>query len=220
MARSRMRSSSVLAYVWRQIVPPRDSGHQLPKTMRPSLSPRRWASFGSVVLRKRTASSKNCRLRFLALMPRRVILLAELITSICTKSLRFYSSGRWLNGPSGPPQKADPTRAKSKRDSSTAQADHLAGARWEEKASACYARNDSFWWLCVISELKLRPSKTLFSQIEGGLGEVGGAAEVAPVVVVGGEGEDGLALGGEAEVGIDDGEDAVFGEEGEEAGGD
>jgi len=25
-----------------------------------------------------------------------------------------------------------------------AQADHLAGARWEEKASACSARNDSF----------------------------------------------------------------------------
>ncbi len=26
-----------------------------------------------------------------------------------------------------------------------AQADHLAGARWEEKASACSARNDSGW---------------------------------------------------------------------------
>ena len=57
-------------------------------------------------------------------------------------------------------------------------------------------------------------------KIGGGLGEVGGAAEVAPVVVVGAEGEDGLALGGEAEVGGDDGEDAVFGEQGEEAGGD
>ena len=32
--------------------------------------------------------------------------------------------------------------------------------------------------------------------VEGGLGEVGRAAEVAPVVGVGAEGEDGLALGG------------------------
>jgi hypothetical protein len=36
-----------------------------------------------------------------------------------------------------------PLNPKAKRDSSTAQADHLAGARWEEKASACFARNDS-----------------------------------------------------------------------------
>ena len=55
-------------------------------------------------------------------------------------------------------------------------------------------------------------------EIVGGLGEVGGAAEVAPVVGVGAEGEDGLALGSEAEVGGDDGEDAFFGEHGEEAG--
>jgi len=54
--------------------------------------------------------------------------------------------------------------------------------------------------------------------VEGGLGEVGGAAEIAPIVVVGAEGEDVLALGGEAEVGGDDGEDAFFGELGEEAG--
>lgn len=52
------------------------------------------------------------------------------------------------------------------------------------------------------------------------MGEVGGAAEVAPVVVVGAEGEDFFALGGEAEVGGDDGEGAFFGEHGEEAGGD
>jgi hypothetical protein len=32
-----------------------------------------------------------------------------------------------------------------------AQADHLAGARWEEKASACFARNDSFWGCGVMS---------------------------------------------------------------------
>lgn len=57
-------------------------------------------------------------------------------------------------------------------------------------------------------------------QVEGGLGEVGGAAEVAPVVLVDAEGEDGVGLGGEAEVGIDDGERALFGEKGEEAGGD
>jgi hypothetical protein len=60
--------------------------------------------------------------------------------------------------------------------------------------------------------------KSFLLQVEGGLGEVGGAAEVAPVVVVGAEGEDGVALGGEAEVGGDDGEDAFFGEQGEEAG--
>jgi len=56
-------------------------------------------------------------------------------------------------------------------------------------------------------------------QIESGLGEVGGAAEVAPVVLVGAEGEDFFALSGEAEVGGDDGEDAFLGEHGEEAGG-
>ena len=57
-------------------------------------------------------------------------------------------------------------------------------------------------------------------QIEGGLGEVGGAAEVAPIVFVGAKGKDFFALGGEAEVGGDDGEDAFFGEHGEEARGD
>ena len=57
-------------------------------------------------------------------------------------------------------------------------------------------------------------------EVEGGLGKVGGAAEVAPVVFVGAEGEDFFALGGKAEVGVDDGEDAFFGEQREEAGGD
>jgi hypothetical protein len=66
-----------------------------------------------------------------------------------------------------------------------------------------------------MSELKLRPPKSLLLKIGGGLGEVGGAAEVAPIVVVGAEGEDFFALGGEAEVGGDDGEDAFFGEHGE-----
>src|SRR5712691_1448108 len=56
-------------------------------------------------------------------------------------------------------------------------------------------------------------------QVVGGLSEIGGAAEVAPVVLVGAEGEDFLAVGSEAEVGGDDGEDAFFGEQGEEAGG-
>src|SRR6266478_7287775 len=57
-------------------------------------------------------------------------------------------------------------------------------------------------------------------QVVGGLSEIGGAAEVAPIVLVGAEGEDFLALGGEAEVGGDNGEYAFFGEQGEEAGGD
>src|SRR6266567_5480231 len=62
--------------------------------------------------------------------------------------------------------------------------------------------------------------KSVLLRVEGGLGEVGGAAEVAPVVLVGAEGEDFLALGSEAEVRGDDGKDAFFGEQGEEAGGD
>src|SRR6267142_1691173 len=62
------------------------------------------------------------------------------------------------------------------------------------------------------------PSLNVLLEIVGGLGEVGGAAEVAPVVGVGAEAENFLALGGEAEVGGDDGEDAFFGEHGEKAG--
>src|SRR5690242_21652887 len=62
--------------------------------------------------------------------------------------------------------------------------------------------------------------KDFLLQVEDGLGEVGGAAKVAPVVFVGAEGQDFFALGGKAEVGVDDGEDALFGEHGEEAGGD
>jgi hypothetical protein len=54
-------------------------------------------------------------------------------------------------------------------------------------------------------------------QFEGGLGEVGGAAEVAPVVFVGAEGEDSFALRSEAKIGVDDGEDAFFGQHGEQA---
>ena len=61
--------------------------------------------------------------------------------------------------------------------------------------------------------------KNTVLQIVSGLGEVGGAAEVAPRVIVCAEGEDFFALGGEAKVGGDDGEDAFFGEHGEEAGG-
>jgi len=38
-------------------------------------------------------------------------------------------------------------------------------------------------------ELKLRPPRSVLLQVDGGLGEVGGAAEVAPVVVIGAEGE-------------------------------
>jgi hypothetical protein len=43
---------------------------------------------------------------------------------------------------------------------------------------------------------------------------MGHPPEVAPVGVVGAEGKDGVGLGGEAEIGIDDGEGAMFGEEG------
>jgi hypothetical protein len=57
-------------------------------------------------------------------------------------------------------------------------------------------------------------------EIERGLGEVGEATEVAPVVFVGAEGKDFLALGGEAKIGVDDGEGAVFGEHGEKPRGD
>ena len=56
-------------------------------------------------------------------------------------------------------------------------------------------------------------------EVLGALGEVGGAAEVAPVVLVGAEGEDFLVLGGEVEVGVDDGEDAGLVDQREEAGG-
>jgi hypothetical protein len=55
-------------------------------------------------------------------------------------------------------------------------------------------------------------------QIAGGLGEVVGRAEVAPIIVVGAEGEDFFALGGETEIGGDDGEDAFFGEHRQQAG--
>ena len=41
-------------------------------------------------------------------------------------------------------------------------------------------------------------------QIQGGLGEIGGAAEVTPVVFVGAESEDFFALDGEAQIGVDD----------------
>jgi hypothetical protein len=60
--------------------------------------------------------------------------------------------------------------------------------------------------------------ESVLLEIEGGLREVGGAAQVAPIVLVGAEGKDFLALGGEAEIGRDDGKDAFFGEHGEEAG--
>jgi hypothetical protein len=37
------------------------------------------------------------------------------------------------------------TRTMTKRDSSTAHADHFTGVKWEEKASACSVRDDSVW---------------------------------------------------------------------------
>ena len=63
----------------------------------------------------------------------------------------------------------------------------------------------------------LRPQKSVLLQIVAGLGEVGGAAEVAPIVLVGAEGEDFFALGRKAKIGGNDGEDALFSEHGEEA---
>lgn len=50
------------------------------------------------------------------------------------------------------------------------------------------------------------------------MGEVGGTAEVAPVVLVGREGEDFFSFGGETKVGVDDRKGALFCEHGEEAG--
>src|SRR5438270_11603214 len=57
-------------------------------------------------------------------------------------------------------------------------------------------------------------------EVAGGLGEVGGAAEVAPVVFVGAEGEDFFTPGGEPKTSVDDGEDAGLSEHGKEARGD
>jgi len=54
-------------------------------------------------------------------------------------------------------------------------------------------------------------------KMQGCLGKIGGAAEVAPVVFVGAEGEDFLALGGETEIDINDGEGAFLVEHVEEA---
>jgi hypothetical protein len=54
-------------------------------------------------------------------------------------------------------------------------------------------------------------------QVVGGFGEVGGAAEVTPIVVVGTEGEDVSPLGREAKIGGDDREGAFFGDHGQEA---
>src|SRR5215471_11122023 len=49
----------MLADVLWKIVPMSDLGHQPLKTIRPSWSPRRFASSGSLALRKRSASSKK-----------------------------------------------------------------------------------------------------------------------------------------------------------------
>src|SRR5260370_31690611 len=59
--------------------------------------------------------------------------------------------------------------------------------------------------------------ESVLLEIEGGLGEVGGAAQVAPIVLVGAEGKDFFALGGEAGIGRDDGKDAFFSGHVEEA---
>ena len=56
-----------------------------------------------------------------------------------------------------------------------------------------------------------------YREVKGGLREVGGFAEVAPVEFVRAEGENLFVLGGEAEVRGDDGENALFGDHREEA---
>src|SRR5258708_20580334 len=58
--------------------------------------------------------------------------------------------------------------------------------------------------------------ESVLLEIEGGLGEVGGGAQVAPIVLFGAEGEDFLALGGEAVVGGGGGGGALFGDAGGE----
>jgi len=60
--------------------------------------------------------------------------------------------------------------------------------------------------------------KSFLLEIFGGLGEVGGAAEVAPVIFIGAKGEDLFSLSGEAEIGGNDREDAFFGDQRQEAG--
>jgi len=62
--------NKVLTHICLKVIPACDPGHQPPKTMRPSLSPSRFVSSGSVALRNFSANSKNsCCLRFSASMP-------------------------------------------------------------------------------------------------------------------------------------------------------
>ncbi len=86
-------------------------------------------------------------------------------------------------------------------------------------------KQERLWVRAVAADLEgtevLRRSglykKSFLVQIVGGLRQIFGAAEVAPIVVVGAEGEDVLSLSGEAQVGVDDGENALFGEHREKA---
>ncbi len=55
-------------------------------------------------------------------------------------------------------------------------------------------------------------TKNSFAQIPGGLDEIGGAAEVAPIIFIGAEGKDFFPLSSETQIGSDDGEDAFFGD--------
>ena len=71
-------------------------------------------------------------------------------------------------------------------------------------------------WLVKFSETRLNKNcggalqKSFLPQVEGGFGEIGGAAEVAPIVVVGAKGEDFFSVSGETQIGGDDGENAFF----------
>jgi len=69
----------------RQMTPTLNLGHQPPNTIRPSSSPNRHASLGSVALRRRSANSKNCSCFFVC---------ASILSSISSTSIRFALSRR------------------------------------------------------------------------------------------------------------------------------
>lgn len=86
---------------------------------------------------------------------------------------------------------------------------------WDELGAGVFAAAHSSKF--SLYEIDLRRRRTFF-QLDCGLGEVGGLAEVAPIGMVVAQGEDFFALRGQAKIGVDDGEDAGFGEHGKETG--
>jgi len=70
------------------------SWHQPPNTIRPNLSPRRLASFGSAVLRNFSANLKNsCCFRFSASMLWRTALFAVPMASVCNRVVQLCITG-------------------------------------------------------------------------------------------------------------------------------